>query len=223
MAVLVVLLGVVVALLGVLVAGLLRSHAEILRALHSLGADPDPPGRDVSPSGMSASTRDRHPPEAVDVSGETPRRDALAVAVAGADHDTLLAFLTSGCSTCGHFWEAFADPGAAQVPGDARLVIVTKDATAESPSQLARLAPSRVPVVMSSGAWEAYDVPVAPYFVYVHGPSSQVIGEEPRARGSRSAHCSLRRSATRGPAAAAPAVRAAPEATPHERRARTVT
>ncbi len=42
MAVLVVLLGVVVALLGLLVAGLLRSHAEILRALHEIGVDLDP-------------------------------------------------------------------------------------------------------------------------------------------------------------------------------------
>ena len=33
------LLAVVVALLALLVAGLLRSHAEILRALHALGVD----------------------------------------------------------------------------------------------------------------------------------------------------------------------------------------
>ena len=36
------LLAVVVALLALLVAGLLRSHAEILRALHALGVDMDP-------------------------------------------------------------------------------------------------------------------------------------------------------------------------------------
>ena len=42
MAVLVVLLAVVVALLALLVAGLLRSHAEILRALHQLGVNMDP-------------------------------------------------------------------------------------------------------------------------------------------------------------------------------------
>ena len=41
---LVVALGVVVALLGVLVAGLLRSHAEILRQLHALGAGRTPGG-----------------------------------------------------------------------------------------------------------------------------------------------------------------------------------
>ena len=42
MAVLVTLLAVVLALLTLLVAGLLRSHAEILRALHGLGVDMDP-------------------------------------------------------------------------------------------------------------------------------------------------------------------------------------
>jgi hypothetical protein len=42
MAVLVTLFGVVLALLAVLVAGLLRSHAEILRALKELGANLDP-------------------------------------------------------------------------------------------------------------------------------------------------------------------------------------
>jgi hypothetical protein len=41
MAVLVTLFGVVLALLAVLVAGLLRSHAEILRALHDLTVDRD--------------------------------------------------------------------------------------------------------------------------------------------------------------------------------------
>jgi hypothetical protein len=41
MAVLVTLLGVVIAILGVLVAGLLRSHAEILRALHDMRAELD--------------------------------------------------------------------------------------------------------------------------------------------------------------------------------------
>jgi uncharacterized membrane protein len=45
MAVLVTLFGVVLALLAVLVAGLLRSHAEILRALQDLRADRDA-GRD---------------------------------------------------------------------------------------------------------------------------------------------------------------------------------
>ena len=43
MAVLVTLFGVVLALLALLVAGLLRSHAEILRALHELRTKLEPP------------------------------------------------------------------------------------------------------------------------------------------------------------------------------------
>src|SRR6476661_1400177 len=152
MAVLVLLLGVVLALLAVLVAGLLRSHAEILRALHGLGVDLDP----HHAAGAARA--------GVDVSGTTPGADAVSIAVAGTDHLTLLAFLTSGCLTCSVFWDAFADPGL-EVPGDARLVIVTKGDRAESPTSVYRLAPDSVPVVMSDGAWEAYDVPVAPFFV----------------------------------------------------------
>ena len=30
---------------------------------------------------------------------------------------------------------------------------------------------------MSSAAWEAYDVPVAPFFVLVDGPSDNIVGE----------------------------------------------
>jgi len=34
-----------------------------------------------------------------------------------------------------------------------------------------------VPVVMSTAAWDAYDVPVAPFFVLVDGGSGSVVGE----------------------------------------------
>ena len=55
--------------------------------------------------------------------------------------------------------------------------MATKGAEAESPSRLAKFAPPDIPVVMSSDAWDAYDVPVAPYFALVDGPSGAVIGE----------------------------------------------
>jgi hypothetical protein len=53
MTVAVALLGVVVALLAVLVVSLLRSHAEILRALHDLGVDLDP----SNPAEVARATR----------------------------------------------------------------------------------------------------------------------------------------------------------------------
>jgi hypothetical protein len=181
MAVLVTLLAVVVALLGLLVAGLLRSHAEILRALHELGAgvDPDAP-RD--PAATSAGTRSpslahrRDTRGASDISGTSPTDDAVSIAIVGAPRPTLLAFLTTGCTTCADFWTAFADERR-RVPGDARLVVVLKGANAESPVRARKMAPRDVPVVMSDEAWDAYDVPVAPYFVFVDGPTGEVVGE----------------------------------------------
>lgn len=185
MAVLVTLFGVVLALLALLVAGLLRSHAEILRALHDLGANLDPARDDTSPSAApvaaptvrSSQVAARPPRTAADIAGVTPDGDAVSIAVLGARHLTLLAFLSSGCSTCHGFWDAWRDDAPIDVPGDARLVIVTKDPSAESITSIHRLAPSTVPVVMSTGAWEAYDVPVAPFFVLVDGSSGDLVGE----------------------------------------------
>ncbi|MEX2256599.1 MAG: hypothetical protein WEC34_14250 [Acidimicrobiia bacterium] len=180
MAVLVTLLGLVIALLAVLVAGLLRSHAEILRSLHELGVDLDPDSPAASrPRGVTVPRpRDRESDRVgTDVTGVTPRGDAVSIAVAGARHSTLVAFLTTGCSTCADFWTAFSDARRLQVPGDARVVVVTKGEEAESPARLRKFVLADVPVVMSSEAWKAYDVPVAPYFALVDGPTSQVVGE----------------------------------------------
>jgi len=47
----------------------------------------------------------------------------------------------------------------------------------ESISQLRRLVPTDVPVVLSSAAWDDYRVPGSPYFVFVDGPSGAVTGE----------------------------------------------
>ncbi len=186
MAVLVTLFAVVLALLALLVAGLLRSHAEILRALHQLGVDMDPArphGADgvSTPIGApvirSAEVPKRPSRTAVDVVGTTPDHDAVSISVVGAKHLTLLAFLSSGCGSCLAFWDVFRDGGPIEIPGDARLVCVSKDPAEESTPSIRRLAPTSVPTVMSSAAWADYDVPVAPFFVLVDGPSGEVIGE----------------------------------------------
>ena len=181
MAVLVTALAVVLALLAVLVAGLLRSHAEILRTLHGVGIDLDPDSDGVTSAASSTGLTVPRPRAevraAADVSGVTPTGDATSVSVVGARHHTLLAFLTSGCTTCADFWSAFADAGVLHIPGGARLVVVTKGEEAESPARLRKFTPRDVPVVMSSEAWNAYDVPVAPYFVFVDGPNSRIVGE----------------------------------------------
>jgi len=165
-------LAVAVVLLGLLVVGLLRSHAEILRTLHQLGAglDPDVTVPVAAPIRRSAAT-------GFDVAGTTPDDEAVRVGVVGARQNTVLAFLSSGCLTCGSFWDSFGASERLAVPGGARLVVVTKSPDSESQSRIRELAPRAFPVVMSSPAWEEYKVPHTPYFVYVDGPSGRIVGE----------------------------------------------
>lgn len=157
---------VLLVLLLLLVAGLLRSNAEILRRLgepgvQEGGAIPEPPAR--SPG--------RAQPAAA-LSGPTPNGDAVTLELgATGSPPTLLAFLTSGCSTCAGFWETL---GETRLPPEIQTVIVTHGAERERPRRLASLAPAGVPVVMSSRAWEDYGVPGSPYFVLVAG---EVLGE----------------------------------------------
>ena len=191
-----VILGVVVVLLAVLVAGLLRSHADILKALHDLGvgvdetsAGPGESGHDHG--GASASARPvpvpftmgpqlpagRDATSAPTIAGVTPDGNALAVAPAGSGGLTLLAFLSTGCSSCAGFWESFRTPADLGLPAGARLVVVTKGAEREIPGEVAALAAPGLSVVMSSDAWTDYEVPGSPFFVLVDGTSGRRIGE----------------------------------------------
>jgi hypothetical protein len=194
-----VVLSVVVLLLAVLVAGLLRSHADILKALHDLGAGVGEPGGDAHDThGHSHSSSgggdtaapvsvpitmgpplpgERDSTSAPTIAGVTPNGDALAVAVSGGDHLTLLAFLSSGCATCAGFWKAFEKPDQLGLPGNTRLIVVTKGPEMEIPAEVAFQARSGVPVVMSTEAWGDYEVPGSPFFVLVEASSGRRIGE----------------------------------------------
>jgi hypothetical protein len=155
---------VLLVLLVVLVAGLLRSHAEILRRLGPAGAAGA--AETIPPSAAPTRRRNRDSPAPV-LAGSTPGGDAVKLAFdGGAVGPTLLAFLTSGCSSCAGFWESL---GSDQLPDRVQPVIVARGRERESPSRLRSLAPSDVPVVMSSRAWKEYGVPGAPYFVLVDG------------------------------------------------------
>lgn len=174
----VVALSVAVVLLAVLVAGLLRSHAEILKSLHELGAGleldrapgPVPVTVDGIASARASATRTGPTPTAV--TGTTLDDESFALNLLGAD--TLLAFLSSGCTTCQAFWEAFREP--VTVPGGARLVVVTRDLDEESPSALRDRQPPDVPVVVSSETWDGFGVPGSPYFAFVDR-TGRVVGE----------------------------------------------
>lgn len=191
---LVILEGLVIAVLGVLVVGLLRSHAEVLRRLHELGAGVYEEDAE-SGGGVTSAIELRDRPEirtrdgvaepraatgatAHDVSGVTPDGSGKAIGVVGTSHSTLLAFLSSGCGTCGEFWRAFAAGAADDLPGrDTRLVVVTKGPEDESVSAVRELARGTHPTIMSNQAFDDYGVPVSPYFILVDGPSGAVVGE----------------------------------------------
>jgi hypothetical protein len=176
---LVAILAVAVVLLGVLVVGLLRSHAEILRALHRLGADldPDQPGpepRSSLPAPPGGTRSGLGQP--VDIVGVDTELQPLSVSVSGPGRLTLLAFLSSSCLTCRSFWDTLGG-GEVSVPGGVRVVVVTRGPEAESPADLARLAPPGVVTVLATSAWGIYGVPGSPYFVLVDGDRRTVIGE----------------------------------------------
>lgn len=184
-------LSIVVALLCLLVAGLLRSHAVILRRLHELGAGIEAGATgpvSVAAPGLRASDINVQPgiprpsgddtfPAAADIAGETLAEGAVHLRVAGVEHDTLLAFLSSTCLTCSAFWETFASPANFDLPGDTRLIVVAKGAHEESPEALARVAPPGIDLVLSSEAWAHYRVPGSPYFVSIEGRTGRVRGE----------------------------------------------
>ncbi len=169
-----------IALLGLLVAGLLRSHAEILRLLHHLGADldlPGPPSGSASsgsaPSGSapsgSAPWADRplvdltQPGALGPVTGESPEGDAVAIALDRPGQQTLLLFLSSGCGTCAPWWDGLRSGVAARALPGVRVVVIARDAAEESPALLSGLAPPDAEVVLSSPAWETFAVPDSPY------------------------------------------------------------
>jgi hypothetical protein len=185
-------LGLVVALLALLVVGLLRSHAEVLRALHDLGVNLEDgaPGPARSPITASAHAPGRTAPgvprprsdgplgQAIDVAGALPSGGAGRVAVAGVEHPTLLAFLSTGCGTCGTFWDELRSEVERPLPDPAtRVVVITNGTESESPAAVAELAPSEIVTLMSDEAWDDYNVPVSPYFILVDGPTSRVVGE----------------------------------------------
>lgn len=170
MTALVVIEAVVIALLVVLVAGLLRSHAEILRRLHALDGGEASGGRTTR---IQISSRGPVPSH---VGGRTPGGDSISVATGGSRGMVLLAFLSSGCTTCRPFWSELG-AGAPMPADDVRPLIITKGPDEESPSAIRELAPAGVTTIMSSEAWDDFRIPVSPYFVLVDAAAGAVLGE----------------------------------------------
>ena len=172
-------------LLSLVTAGLLRSHADILRALHDLGAGVGDPTGDTGVALAAPSRRrtgpalpsERSSTSVHDLEGVSPDGDAVVTSM-GAAPLTLVAFLTSGCASCAGFWSALADPAQLRLlPPGVRVVIVTKGPEWESPAAIAARAPDGIPVIMSTAAWADYEVPGSPFFALVDGVAGVRAGE----------------------------------------------
>ncbi len=85
--------------------------------------------------------------------------------------------MSTPCPTCERFWPRFAEPHSLAALGDARLVVVTRGSQDERPAQVAQVVPAGVTVVMSTQAWDDYQIPGSPYFVMVDGDRGVVTGE----------------------------------------------
>lgn len=160
-----------------LTGGLLRNYAEITKALDSLNKAVRPASRGELAPGLPKPRERDEALVAASVAGPLVGGGFADIALSAGGPNTVLGFLSSGCMTCHTFWAAFQADVREPLPGGAQLVVVTHDSNRESPSKLAQLAPADVPVVMCSEAWEAYEVPAAPYFVYVDGGTGNVHGE----------------------------------------------
>jgi hypothetical protein len=141
----------------------------------ALVADPAATGAGASPrSGAAGSGLAR-------LVGQTPAGAPIEVEVAGTGRVTLLAFLTTGCTTCLRFWDAFSDPGGVALPGERTdLVIVTHGPDQEDLARVRALAPPSPDgpaVVCSTSAWRDYGVPAGPYVVLLDGQRDLVLGE----------------------------------------------
>ena len=112
-----------------------------------------------------------------DIVGQGLSGEVVSVRTVAVPHDSVIVFLSSGCSGCTTFWEQLADRRGLAAVGDSRVVVVTKSPEDESPSLLRQLCPPDVDLVMSGSAWADYDVPGSPYVIVVDGGTGRVKGE----------------------------------------------
>jgi hypothetical protein len=156
----------------VYIVALLRSHADILRRLSLLETDagtsaPSPGIHSGLEGGLPKIPEDELEVPAP-ITGTTLAGDSVALSFGSDSPPTLLAFLTSGCTSCAPFWAGLRET--TDLPALAeRVVVVTHDTNRESPTRVARLAPAQAEIVMSSAAWVQYGVPASPHFVLTDG------------------------------------------------------
>jgi hypothetical protein len=161
-----------------LLVGLMRSHAEILKWMATAPQPAQPQmsrGATVTDLPFALPDRGNDAP-APEIVGRTLDNRSLKISF-NTGRNTLLAFLSSGCATCRTIWEEMKSGINDDLPETFDLVVVTRDRNQESPSKLASLLPGDAALAMSSDAWEDYQIPRHPYFVYIAGSTGTIIGE----------------------------------------------
>ena len=151
----------------VYIVALLRSHADILRRL-SLLEEGGAPARSPAAAPGLPGPGDDEIDAPVPITGTTLTGDSVALSFGPGSPPTLLAFLTSGCTSCAPLWAGLRDAADLRSLAE-RVIVVTHDSARESPARVARLAPREAEIVMSSAAWEQYAVPASPHFVLTDG------------------------------------------------------
>lgn len=192
-----------VALLTIVVAALLRTLAATTRRIELVerrlqreqrqGARRQEPAAVPDPSGVAVPDRPGGTPvtptmpptpaaaapegDAVDVRGTDPEGQPTVVSLERSDQPTLLMFLSTSCGICVGLWERLrAGELAEEVPGVVP-VVVTKDAAAEDVDRIRELSSAEAPVVLSTEAWDDYEVPGSPYVMLVSAAPGSVVTE----------------------------------------------
>lgn len=167
-------LAVIVGFLAILVVGLLKTQAEILRKLNTLGITLDD---DHSHAPIAISTKPNRNLGETKLVGVSPEGDPIVMSLDIGSDPLLVAFLSTTCSSCQEFWETIDSEELRFHGTKYRAAVVTLGPNEESPTRAASLRSGTADVVMSSEAWALFEVPGAPYFALYDPTTSSVIGE----------------------------------------------
>jgi hypothetical protein len=190
-------------LLAALCVGLLRTNASLTRRVDALEIAAERARRrqaanalrteasqeatmGSSPSGSSdAEPEDDPAPQdsaddgLVSLDGTTPDGSPLSVDLHSSDPQ-LVAFLSTSCAICTSLWEGLRSGALAEQSPTLRSIVVTKSAPVEDADRVRELSGAGdIVTVMSTQAWEDYEIPGSPYFLLVGGEPRDVIGEGP--------------------------------------------
>jgi thiol-disulfide isomerase/thioredoxin len=124
--------------------------------------------------------RDHPAPVGRDVEGVDPSGEQVRVPIVGSDRPVLLLFLSSGCLGCRDLWEGAVEL-AGMLPGQVRVVVVTRGPGEEDPAAIAGWAAALaehggIDVVMSSQAYRDYAVQGPPFYSLTVGPEVRTEG-----------------------------------------------